>query len=632
MALHGGLSIERAGGAIRLTGFLDKHTSDLAADVLGSRFNATGPSWDFPLSMSTYHELRRVFDKIPFGRVLQEWAALSEASASALAALAGLDDAELAHVSDRIWVAMAERRYQRVAAAFIADAGSCLIADQPGLGKTIELLAGLQEANPDVETRWHLVFAPVVAIEAVWPGEIEHWCGPESAVAVKVQGPSAQRHETLAKALSVAYSGHDVYVLCNLEMARIRPERNHKGKDEYHVRNALYPELFDREWDTIVVDESHRALIKANSKPTQTRIGFTKLRSKHRVALSGTPMRGKPTQLWGTLNWLRPDIYTSYWRWVAQYWDIGSNRFSRYVLGDFLPGGEDRLAADLAPIMLRRTKAEVLPELPPKQYAGTYLIPGDAESPHGIWLTMTPAQRERYERFVKDGTVELPGGWLIANGALAERTRRLQLCASTGSLVAGNYRHALPSPKFDWLVEFLDTLGINGTDDESTERVIVSSYSTDLLNTFVDGLAALGIRTWCLTGETSGPDRARMQVDFQSENPSARVFLLNAKAGGTALTLDMADYLVMLDESTIPDDDEQVEDRAHRTSRLHQLTVYKLRILDTIEHEVAWVAAARESVQRYILDGARGVDYARSLYLAHRQESEGRPAHNASES
>jgi Zierdtviridae DNA helicase len=629
------LTVERAGGSVRLTGSLDRHTQQVCESVTGGRFNATGPSYDWPLTLSACRELRRVFgSRLTIGPVLRQWARDEIERAEALGSLAGQSDAELHHVSERIDAAMSSRSYQRVAAAFVAKAGSCLIADQPGLGKTIELLAGVQEANPDAETRWHLVFAPVIAVSAVWPGEIEHWCGAQNAVAFPIRGTAAERHERLDEALSAELHARDVYVIANLEMARIAPELNRKGKPEFHVRNAHYPELFEREWDTIVVDESHRALIKSG-KPTQVRSGLSKLAARQRIALSGTPMRGKPEQLWGTLNWLRPDVYTSYWKWVAQYWEIFATKFSGYNLGEFQIGGEDRLADDLKPIMLRRTKKEVLPELPDKLYAGTYLIPGDNESPHGVWLELTEPQRKRYAKFVAEGTVKLPGGWVIANGVLAERTRQLQLAASMGDMDGEQYVPAMPSPKFEWLVEFLDECGLVDREQrkvsyskaqrpavpDDDRRVIVASYSTALLNLYAAELAKLDVPVHLLTGETRERDRAAMQIDFQSEHPCKRVFLLNSKAGGVALTLDMADDLVMLDESTIPDEDEQVEDRAHRTSRMHQLTIHKLRMLETIEEEVAWIAASRADVQRYIMDGARGIEYARNVYLAQSQES-----------
>lgn len=628
-----------------VSGSLDRGVHERARAVPGLHF--TGKHFLYPLTVSAVDELVAAFGaQLRVDDELSAWTRAQRRAGDELAELARQDNATLDYVSDRIWDATDERRYQRVAAAFIADTEACLIADQPGLGKTIEILAGVQEANPEAQTRYHLVLAPKIAVESVWPGEVSRWCGEGYALAFPVRGDKAMRQHTLGGVLDLrrdgAFNGLDVYVICNLEMVRIKPEKNAKGKVEWHVRNAHYPELFGVKWDTIVVDESHKALIRrgVGSDTTQVRAGIDRLTSIKRVALSGTPMRGKPEQLFGTLNWLRPDLYTSYWRWVEQYWQLYSTRYSSFNIGDFLPGGEDRLAADLRPIMLRRTKAEVLSQLPPKLYAGTFLIPDDEESPVGVWLEMSAVQAKRYQTFTDEGTVKLPGGWLIADGALAERTRRLQIAASEGSMVGERYRHKLPSPKFDWLVEFLHELGLAGeqtkramlyvqqrrgeplaSDEGNDARCIVTSYSTDLLNVFARELRALGIPCHLLTGDTPTAERKRMADDFQSAEPTKRVFLLNSKAGGVAITLDMADYLVMLDESTVPDDDEQVEDRAHRTSRIHQLTIYKLRMLGTVEEEVAWISAARENVQKYILDGTRGVDYAKSVYLARRQES-----------
>ena len=80
-----------------------------------------------------------------------------------------------------------------------------------------------------------------------------------------------------------------------------------------------------------------------------------------------------------------------------------------------------------------------------------------------------------------------------------------------------------------------------------------------------------------------------------------------------ALTLDRADDLVILDETFIPDDQEQVEDRIHRVSRNHKVTIHYLRTLGTIEESIALKTAERDDLQKRIIDGERGVEYARSL-------------------
>jgi len=324
-------------------------------------------------------------------------------------------------------------------------------------------------------------------------------------------------------------------------------------------------------------------------------------------------MRGKPEQRWGTLNWLRPDLYTSYWNWVAKYFHVTSNGFSDFVLGDPLPGALDRMQRDDSALIIRRTKEEI--GMMPKQYAGTYLRPNDTSSPHGVWLEPSPTHSKQYAKFMLDNTLDFGAdGEIIADGILSVYTRQKQLASATHKLVNGVLTPTLDSPKFEWLLQKLEELGI--TEDEGDSKIVVASQFTRLINVFAAGLREKGIAVHVLTGETSDKARTAMIQDFQGKDSEARVFLLNTKAGGVAVTLDAADDLVLLDETTVPDDQEQVEDRIHRTSRKHNVTIYYLRTLGTIDEEIAWVAAARENVQKYLLDGARGVDYARKLYDA----------------
>jgi hypothetical protein len=91
----------------------------------------------------------------------------------------------------------------------------------------------------------------------------------------------------------------------------------------------------------------------------------------------------------------------------------------------------------------------------------------------------------------------------------------------------------------------------------------------------------------------------------------AHILLINTKAGGVAITLDTADVMVVLDETWIPDDQEQLEDRIHRVSRPRPVTYHYLRSMDTIDLGVALVNQQREYATHRLLDGRRGVEYAR---------------------
>jgi SNF2 family DNA or RNA helicase len=257
----------------------------------------------------------------------------------------------------------------------------------------------------------------------------------------------------------------------------------------------------------------------------------------------------------------------------------------------------------------------------PKSYPGWHLDRTDTNSPYGVWLEMSPAQERANKRLLKDGVLGDSADAVMVNGHLAVDTRQKQLAGSMVKVENGEVIPCLPSPKFDWVVEKLAELGIDGERDEvkvnesgEIPRIVIASQFTKLLNLFARELHQLGIDAWLLTGEQSERKRMEAMADFQSEHPTRQVALINTKAAGVAITLDMADDLVILDETYNPDDQEQVEDRVHRTGRAHNVNIWYLRMLGSIEEEIGWVTAARESVARYLLDKSRGVDTAKRLY------------------
>lgn len=610
--------VERDGDSrISLTGWVGPSTPSKCKAIGGGRFRPKTAErdahWSYPLSLSVCRAMRAQFgEALVIGRALSRWAHEEKKRESVLSELSLSETAVLSRVpalAPTLDAATQTRPYQRVAAAWGAATGSFLLADQQGLGKSIETLATIVEGS---NKGWHLIFSPSVAVDTVWSAEVRRWLKDMRIVVVPLTGSLKQRQETLAT-LDVPWETEHVFVVTNIEAARIKPSYD-EAKDPDHrkpqflAENAVLPALHSRIWDTVVVDECQRALIRTSGKPTQARAGFNLIskNSRRRIALSGTPMRGKPEQLWGTLHWLRPDVYTSYWNWVKRYFSLTSNGFSNYLLNGFLPGGEMRLADDLKSIMLRRTKAEVLSELPPKTYAGTYLDPNDLGGPCGVWLEPTPAQRKQIAEFERDGLLDFgDAGEILVDGVLAEYTRRKQLANAVHELRGGSLVPTLDSPKYRWLLDWLS--------EADGEKIVVASQFTQIIDVFAAGLRAEGYKVSVLTGKTSAKERARMVEQFQTTD-EVQVFMLNTKAGGVALTLDSADYLVLLDETTVPDDQEQVEDRIHRTSRIHNVTIYYLRTLGTLDEEISWIAAARANVQAYLMDGARGVEYAKRVY------------------
>lgn len=631
--------IEREGDRIHLHSKWAPGLPEKCKSVGGGRWSKSQRVWTYPLDFGTCTRLRAVFGAdLEIGPELGGWARAEKARLAGMDQLSSMVDVELSprisYQAPELYDAIGNRTYQKVAAKYIADGRNVLIGDQPGLGKTLETISGIMEAGI---TGPVLVFCPSTAIDSVWGRELRKWA-PEDLV-FPIMGTKPKRQQALGEALFNA-GMHDTkrtWIICNIEMARVKlwdecvsglckgdlaktrfekdAAKACRGKHERRT-DVQYPELFAQPWASIIVDESHRALIAQAAvlkKMTQQRAGMALLPLQDnglRVALSGTPWRGKAKNFWGTLNWLRPNVYTSFWRWAEQWFDIDDNGYGKVISNHIKEGMEDAFTRELRTIMLRRTKEEVAKDLPPKQYTD-------------VVIPLSPKQRKAYDSFAANGIARLDSSVMSGLGVLAEMTRMKQLSASyghieqTGANAEGDptftYFPELPSSKFDWVVEFLAERGIEKEEPAGNAKVVLASQWTEVINLYAKELEAMGIPVYTLTGETKQADRPKMIDDFQNNPNSPRVFLLNTYAGGVAVTLDAADDLVFLDKTWIPDDQEQVEDRIHRVSRIHNVNIYSLISEDTIEESITEQNMTLDEIQKTLMDGSRGVDLARQL-------------------
>lgn len=235
---------------------------------------------------------------------------------------------------------------------------------------------------------------------------------------------------------------------------------------------------------------------------------------------------------------------------------------------------------------------------------------------------MSPKQKKAYEEMEEYATAALETGTLVANGVLSELTRLKQFATSYGRIETVQdsdgfdipvFRPSLPSNKFDWLVEFLDELGIDGSaPGEDCRKVVIASQFTSIIDVFAAGLEEKGIDVLKITGKINAKNREAAVQAFQKDD-GPQVLMLNTMAGGVALTLDRADDIVILDETFIPDDQTQVEDRVHRVSRMHNVTVHYVRSIGTVEERIAKLTFDRNNLQLQLIDGTRGVNIARTL-------------------
>lgn len=603
--------------------------------VPGAAWQPEHKVWTYPLDLEICRRLHELFGKsLDIGPDLWAWGKAQQAAERELATAMDIDLTQpvmlerVPELAPSMWAAMQSRGYQPVAAMFGKMTGSHVNADQQGLGKCIESLATLIERGITGNV---LLIGPRTSLRATWKHEISKWLadyrpGADFLIADSKLGTSAQRSESIREWLAAGGEAGLRFLLVNAEMCRVKPtcrdgvcKGHERGCESEHDNVPAQPELFAQPWDAIIGDEVHRYLMHANPRSksvSQVGLGIQSLplvAGGIKIALSGTPMRGKPRKIWATLRWCRPDLYTSEWRWAKLYFRTESNEYAttgETVTDDLLPEREAAFNRELARLVLRRTKSElraINPEWAPpdKMY-------------FEAWVELDPAQRKQYDAMQKNAEVKIGGEVLSANGILAEMTRLRQFACASGRLVGGEFFPQLPSSKFDWIVEFLIERGITGkaSEDEGEGKVVIASQFEKIISLYATALSQEGIECMTLTGKVSDAEREANIARFQQPG-GPRVFLLTTTAGGVSVTLDAADDIVINDETWVPDDQEQVEDRVHRASDVkHQVNVYYLRAEDTIERGIAGDNEMKDVTQKRVLDARRGVEYAKKVFNA----------------
>jgi SNF2 family DNA or RNA helicase len=421
-------------------------------------------------------------------------------------------------------------------------------------------------------------------------------------------------------------------------------ERNRKTT---RIDDAAYPRLFSATWGAIVIDESHDSLI-VGKRITQRRNGMAALTLRpggKKLAMSGTPFNSHPEALWGTLNWLDPETYPAYDRWVSLYWEKGG--YTGYEIGELRPDREKMLWDSLNGVALRRTKLEVAKDLPPKTYMGTPLT-SDEGSPHGIWLPMEGSQADHYGQMLEESWADLDSGRLEAVSALAELTRLKQFACADGDIERRRvmrvdkihiefpkrfnceacrsgkghegwdfkFKPKLPSNKYNWIRSSLEEWGYPRS---PVDKVIIVSFYTSIL----EMMAARLEQDWktgnrpvstIISGRVPNAQRAKRLAAINStDRHSPHVLFLNVKAGGVALTVDTASRMLFLSETRIPDQQTQAEDRIHRVSNPRPVFYYYLRSLDTVDVGTAQINVGLQAGSTRLLDERRGVEYLRNV-------------------
>ncbi len=405
-----------------------------------------------------------------------------------------------------------------------------LLADDMGLGKTIQTLAFIQlqrQQEPGIKPV--LVIAPVSTL-GNWEREAKRFT------------PDVRCHR---------YHG---------------PQRNHiqLQNPRFHVFLTSYATLLrDQkhfqpiEWSLVVCDEAQ----SLKNPQSQQGKAIRELHSEQRLALSGTPMENHLGELWALMHWVEPGLLGS----RAQF--ERSFRSPIEKLAD--RQRQEALARRIAPVILRRTKENVLTELPER-----------IEMIHRLELGNVQATLYESIRAAMDDQVREAIAAKGISGAKLEFLEALlrlrQICCHPPLVPTRSAQECQESAKLDFLRNLLPELIAEG------RRILVFSQFTSLLNHIQALCVECSLPLVRLDGSTSN----RQAVVDRFQDGDVPLFLISLKAGGMGLNLTSADTVILTDPWWNPAVEQQAIDRAHRMGQKNPVFVHRLIVSGSIEERV----------------------------------------------
>lgn len=434
--------------------------------------------------------------------------------------------------------------------------GGCL-ADDMGLGKTVTVLAELARVSEARQAAPLESRGPRPSLVVVPRSVVHNW-----------QNEAAKFTPGLAV---LDYSSSDRRLV-------------HGHINDYDIVLVTYgtvrrdiEQLKDVEFEYVILDEAQMIKNAATVAAKAVRL----LTSRHRLALSGTPIENHLGELWSLFEFLNPGLLGR----SAIFMQATSNRPE--------PEAVAIVARGLKPFLLRRTKAQVATELP-------------ARTEQTLSCELTPRERGFYDALRRHYRATLlpqvaKTGVAQAGIQILEALLRLRQAACHPGLVSPA-RQSDPSSKIELLMENLRAVVDEG------HKALVFSQFTSLLALVRPVLTKANMPFEYLDGRTR--DRATPVGRFQ-EDPNVPVFLVSLKAGGTGLNLTAADYVFLLDPWWNPAVEAQAIDRTHRIGQTKEVFAYRLIAEDTVEEKVLALQQHKKALADAVLSsnpaGLRGL-------------------------
>jgi superfamily II DNA or RNA helicase len=441
------------------------------------------------------------------------------------------------------------RSYQKIGYKWLKtlqkNGFGAILADDMGLGKTIQaitlLLSQWQESRKGA-----LIVCPASLIYN-WKNELSLFA--PKLPSILVAGSADARKEVIKQAEK------DTVLITSYELLR---------RDIEWYQDMVF--------GCEIIDEAQN--IKNHS--TKAAKAVKMIRAEFKLALTGTPIENRLSELWSIFDYLMPGFLYSY------------SQFRQELESPILQKQDEtatkRLTKLISPFVLRRTKKEVLKDLPDK-------------IEKNLFAQMEGEQKELYDAHVnrlrllldnqseeefKNGKIQI----------LTELTRLRQLCCDP-ALVYEDYNGE--SAKAELCIEYLQNAVTSG------HKVLLFSQFTSMLARLATRMEQVGISHYTLNGST--PKRRRMELVEAFNRDNTQVFCISLRAGGTGLNLTAADMVIHYDPWWNVAVQNQATDRAHRIGQKKVVNVYKMVVAGTIEENILKLQEKKHHLAEEILSG-----------------------------
>lgn len=409
-----------------------------------------------------------------------------------------------------------------------------ILADDMGLGKTIQILSILLISKKEKkENNTSLVVAPS-SLTLNWKNEAEKFAKELNILVIN--GNAEERVEKIK-----SINKYDL-VITSYDLLK-------RDIEEY--------EKLDYTFRYIIADEAQ--YIKNNN--TQNSKAIKRIKAKTKYALTGTPMENSLSELWSIFDYIMPGYLFSYKKFKSNYEVPITREHDEEVL--------KKLKMIIEPFILRRTKKEVLKELPDKT---TIVLNNEMlEEQEKVYLSYLAQARDELHEEIEDKGFEQSRIKI-----LALLTRLRQICCHP-SLFISNYKEG--SGKLNQCIELVKD-GI-----QSGHKILLFSGYTSMFEIIEQELKKEGINYLKLTGKTNVKDRFDLIEQFNTDD-NIKVFLISLKAGGTGINLTSSDMVIHYDPWWNLSVENQATDRTHRIGQTKKVQVYKLITKNSIEEKI----------------------------------------------